>query len=191
MAESARNGRRGAIWARVVALLVLVGVVGHVFYWYWPRRRASVPSSESPVANLVLREAGSEIRVWIPFPHQNLGSLEARLGNLESIEPGPTGLLGRFAAPRAALVRPLSRAACHGTGVGDGPGREGPCGSGSGLPHGGVVIPSGWPPGQQSVDGRWRSDPGWTRDSGRMAGRSLDRQDRGRRARSDERSGRL
>jgi len=94
LTDSARNESRRAIWARGVALLVFVGVVGHVFYWYWPRRRASIPSSESPVANLVLREAGSEIRVWIPFPHQNLGSLEGRLGDPESMTQSVQEFLG-------------------------------------------------------------------------------------------------
>jgi len=84
LAETEKKVSR-AIWARGITVLLLIGVVGHVFYWYWPRRRASVPSPTSPVANLILREAGSEIRVWMPFPHQNLGSLEGRLDDMDSI----------------------------------------------------------------------------------------------------------
>lgn len=72
-------------WVRGLLLLVLLGGAGHAFYWYWPRTRASLPNPSSQVAGLVLGHEGPEIRMWIPFPHQNLGTLEDRLGDLDSI----------------------------------------------------------------------------------------------------------
>lgn len=48
----------------------------------------------SQVAGLVLRSDGPEIRVWVPFPHQNLGSLERHFGDLDAIGGALQELLG-------------------------------------------------------------------------------------------------
>lgn len=85
MATSDRHFLRK--WSlRGIVLLILLGVAGHIYYWYWPRPHPARPHPQSSAAGLVLGRAGPEMRLWIPFPHQNLASLADHLGKLEAPE---------------------------------------------------------------------------------------------------------
>jgi len=86
------NSWRG--WVRGLVLLILIGVISHLYYWYWPRLHPWQPRSTSQVAGLVLGETGLDLRLWMPFPHQNLGILERRLGGLGSLSVAMQELLG-------------------------------------------------------------------------------------------------
>ncbi len=81
-------------WVRGLVLLLLIGGIGHVYYWYWPRSRPAQPRSTSQVAGLVLRETGPDIRLWVPYPHQNLGAFERHLGGLDAVGVAMEDLLG-------------------------------------------------------------------------------------------------
>lgn len=82
-------------WAALgLTWLTLLAAIGHVYYWYWPRSRSAQPHSTSEVAGLVLGETGPEIRVWVPYPHQNLGALERHLGGLDTVGVAIEDLLG-------------------------------------------------------------------------------------------------
>lgn len=89
-----------------IALGVAVGAVAawaaHVVYWYLPRERPARPSS---AAEATLSAAHWEAAAWIPFPHQNLGVLERRVGDLrrwlELVAPP-----GRLAANRLPSFGP-------------------------------------------------------------------------------------
>ncbi|MCM2269979.1 MAG: hypothetical protein NDJ75_07745, partial [Thermoanaerobaculia bacterium] len=95
--------KRSAI-ALGVAAGALAACAAHVVYWYLPRER---PARPSPAAEAALAESGWEAVVWIPFPHQNLGLLERRVGDLrrwlELVAPP-----GRIAADRLPSFGPWS-----------------------------------------------------------------------------------
>jgi len=54
----------------VMAVLLAVGAAAHVRYWYLPRERSASPAAGSAAA--VWSGAPLPLRVWIPYPHQNL-----------------------------------------------------------------------------------------------------------------------
>jgi hypothetical protein len=68
----------------VMAVLLAVGAAAHVRYWYLPRERSASPAAGSAAA--VWSGAPLPLRVWIPYPHQNLAVLRraapAGLGSL-------------------------------------------------------------------------------------------------------------
>ena len=80
--------------ARALVPIVLLGALGHFYFWYWPRFRPAAPSPTSEIVGLVMGETGLDVRVWIPYPHQNLGALERRLDGLDSILVALGRLLG-------------------------------------------------------------------------------------------------
>ena len=69
------------------AVLLLVGAVAHAWYWYAPRVRAGTPNPDDLPGRLLAQSAGagSELpyAVWVAYPHQNLGALEAGLGSAD------------------------------------------------------------------------------------------------------------
>ncbi len=65
-----------------ILLLVLAGIAGHVYYWYWPRERTGTLEERTP-PELLFRSGQYEACLWIPYPHQNLGKLAG------SIDDGP------------------------------------------------------------------------------------------------------
>ena len=81
-----------------IPLLLVAGIAGHFFYWYWPRERASVPAG-MPARLLASGEYGACL--WVPYPHQNLGKLEG------AIADGPAYLAA--AARVADLPAPVMR----------------------------------------------------------------------------------
>ena len=72
-------------WALAAAALLLAAAAGHAWYWYAPRQRAGRPVAGDLPARLVAEAgaAGAEMPValWVAYPHQNLGALEAGLGS--------------------------------------------------------------------------------------------------------------
>ena len=71
--------RRRALGA--AAALVALAAAGHLAYWYLPRERPARPDA---TASAWLREPGWDLVAWIPYPHQNLARLEARVGDLRA-----------------------------------------------------------------------------------------------------------
>lgn len=65
----------------VLAGLLLAGAValaGHWAFWYRPRVRPAALRPSRPSGQLLVRSS-LPLRVWVPFPHQNLGALERGL----------------------------------------------------------------------------------------------------------------
>ncbi len=79
-----------------VGLFVLL-VVGHIYYWYWPRSRAASPEPGSGVAE-TLRLERFPVALWMPYPHQNLAHL-ARAAGLERESLEPLARLSGLPAP--------------------------------------------------------------------------------------------
>ncbi len=71
--------RVGARWG--VAAGLALATVAHLLYWYWPREHAGLPG---PHAAEELDERGWDAVLWVPFPHQNLGVLERRVGDVRA-----------------------------------------------------------------------------------------------------------
>jgi len=63
-----------------IVLALVLGAAVHIFYWYWPRERAGAPEPASYGARLLASGAYGAC-LWLPYPHQNLGSLSAALGD--------------------------------------------------------------------------------------------------------------
>jgi hypothetical protein len=63
-----------------VVLALILGAAIHILYWYWPRERAAAPEPGSYGARLLASGAYGAC-LWLPYPHQNLGSLSAALGD--------------------------------------------------------------------------------------------------------------
>ena len=67
------------------AALLIVALVSHAYYWYAPRARVGSPAVEAPTSQLFFGARDLPLRVWIPFPHQNLAALEHAIGDLEGL----------------------------------------------------------------------------------------------------------
>jgi len=63
-----------------VVLALVLGAGSYIFYGYWPRERAGAPEPGSYGARLLAAGAYGAC-LWLPYPHQNLGSLSAALGD--------------------------------------------------------------------------------------------------------------
>ena len=86
------------VWA--LALTIGLAIAGHLWFWYAPRFRPSLPD-EGPAARL-LRHETLPLAVWIPFPHQNLALMERRLGvELQTLR----GALDAAELPNPSLPR--------------------------------------------------------------------------------------
>jgi len=79
MLMSATRLRR---WRRpfVVSILAILLIVGHYLFWYRPRARDARPTTSSLAGRLGLADQGLPLRLWLPFPHQNLAALEDHFG---------------------------------------------------------------------------------------------------------------
>ncbi len=64
--------------AALVVLVLLLAGLAHLAYWYGPRERSATP--RAPLVRAVLDDDSFDYRVWIPYPHQNLGRLSRVTG---------------------------------------------------------------------------------------------------------------
>ena len=65
--------RRSWRWLGVLAFLL--ALIAHLYFWYAPRARPALPGQDLPAR--LLHHPDLPLAVWMPFPHQNLGALEA------------------------------------------------------------------------------------------------------------------
>lgn len=72
----------------------MLACAGHWLYWYRPRVRAASPGTATPAGALYF-EGDLAYRLWVPFPHQNLASLERAIGDLERFGAAVAELSGR------------------------------------------------------------------------------------------------
>lgn len=84
-AATAPAGERRRVARRVLWLLVAGALVlaagAHYRHYFSPRERAGVPSPE--LAALLDADSAFEKVVWLASPHQNLGVLDERVGDLD------------------------------------------------------------------------------------------------------------
>lgn len=103
-AVPARRARRR--WGVAAALVALVGVVAsYVGFVFAPRERARVASVE--FADLLAADTRFERVLWIASPHQNLGALDERVGDLELYLAELSRLAG-ISRPRLPTFGPFS-----------------------------------------------------------------------------------
>ena len=72
---------RWSLWSGIAALLI-VAMIGHWYYWYAPRSRTGSPRAEAPTSQVFFGESELPLRLWVPYPHQNLAALEDAVGDL-------------------------------------------------------------------------------------------------------------
>ncbi len=66
-------------------VLMVSALFGHWYYWYAPRAHSGSPRSKDSTARILFGATDLPLRLWIPFPHQNLGALERTVGDLEGL----------------------------------------------------------------------------------------------------------
>ncbi len=71
------RGRRG-----LAAAAALAALAGHLLFWYGARERTGSPSLDE--AATLLADPAWDLVVWTPYPHQNLGALERRVGDVQA-----------------------------------------------------------------------------------------------------------
>lgn len=76
----------------VAFLLLLLALVGHVWYGYLPRLRPAVPDS-ADLPGRLLASGAYEVCVWLPYPHQNVAAFAKNLPDPEAF----TAALARLA----------------------------------------------------------------------------------------------
>jgi hypothetical protein len=67
-----------------VALLI-VALFGHWYFWYAPRARTGSPGETSLTSHVLFGADDLPLRLWVPYPHQNLAALESTIGDLEGM----------------------------------------------------------------------------------------------------------
>lgn len=120
MSASRRRTLRRRLLRIASVLVVVAAVAGHWLYHYAPRVRPAAPAVSDLPARL-LAEGELPVALWIPYPHQNLGALEAALGTgderrdflaaaarLAELPPPTLPRFGPFAAPPARELVALS-----------------------------------------------------------------------------------
>ncbi|MGB5161884.1 MAG: hypothetical protein WBO69_00325 [Thermoanaerobaculia bacterium] len=73
-----------SLWIGGVALLI-VALFGHWYCWYAPRARTGSPGVKASTSQVFFGTGDLPLRLWIPFPHQNLAALERAIGDLEGV----------------------------------------------------------------------------------------------------------
>lgn len=89
----------------VLLVLALAGAAGHWTYWYSPRGRTGAP--ELAASRALLGDPSWAAVLWVPWPHQNFGALDERVGDVRAW----IGLLAEVAgrpAPRLPRFGPWS-----------------------------------------------------------------------------------
>jgi len=97
----------------LLALVLLLALAGHVWYWYLPRLRPAVPDP-GDLPGRLLASGAFESCFWIPYPHQNLAAFAKSLPDAEAFAEAAARLaevqapelpgFGPFAVPPAAEV---------------------------------------------------------------------------------------
>lgn len=91
-----RPNRRGGCLLLLAALAV--AAVGHWAYWYRDR-----PHEMAPASSRLLAEAGAlPVRLWLPYPHQNLGALGKAVERPQEVLAAASRLAG---LPEPAIPR--------------------------------------------------------------------------------------
>src|SRR5687768_6178835 len=88
-ADEGRAPRRRRRWPVTAVILALLAAA-HWLYWYRPRPRAAAPEGST----LLAAAPGLPVRLWIPFPHQNLGALERSIERPDEVLAAASRLLG-------------------------------------------------------------------------------------------------
>jgi hypothetical protein len=57
----------------LVGVVALLAIAGHVAFWYLPRERTAEVDPGSPAGELFIG-GQQRVRVWLPYPHQNLAA---------------------------------------------------------------------------------------------------------------------
>lgn len=96
-----------------LAVLGLLGIWGHVAFWYLPREHARTPDGSDLPARLLVSGA-YENALWIPYPHQNLGEMSDAVGDPEGwlaavarvagVPPPTARAFGPFSVPPAREI---------------------------------------------------------------------------------------
>lgn len=100
--RAAGRRRTASRWWVLVSGLLVASVVGHLYYWYAPRIRAAAGDPED-LPLLLLADDSADMRLWVPYPHQNLGHLamavddpEEYLAAIARLADQPSPVLPRF-----------------------------------------------------------------------------------------------
>lgn len=83
-----------SFWIGGVVLLI-VALWGHWYYWYSPRTRTGSPGGGTTTSQVFFGGSDLPLRLWIPFPHQNLAALERSVGDLEGVSEISSYLMSR------------------------------------------------------------------------------------------------
>jgi hypothetical protein len=102
-----RRGRGRAIGCLLLLLLPFLAA-GHWWYWYRPRARTMSPAE----SRLLAATPAMPVRLWLPYPHQNLGAIEtadtdprallAAAARLAELPPPRLPVLSPFGIPPAS-----------------------------------------------------------------------------------------
>jgi len=66
-------------------VLLIVALFSHWFYWYAPRARTGRPPVTDSTSQVFFGAGDLALRLWVPFPHQNLAALERSIGALDGL----------------------------------------------------------------------------------------------------------
>jgi hypothetical protein len=96
--------RRRRLGCGLAALALLLAALGHWAWWYRARPHDLAPVDSRLLADApVLAPNGAlSVRLWIPFPHQNLGTLGAAVGPRQQVLAAAARLAG---LPNPAIPR--------------------------------------------------------------------------------------
>jgi hypothetical protein len=112
--ERTASGSRRRLGCGVALLALATAGAAHVLYWYAPRERPAAPAPGDLPARL-LAAGPLPIRLWVPYPHQNLAVLDRAAADPRSTIAALVTVAGvrRARLPRFGPFRvPPSREIC-------------------------------------------------------------------------------